>query len=144
MNPNDIIFCESVEILSYVVASGFASAVLVDTPGIRVSGVEYIPVEGYGNGLLRRSLYGRGDDGAAAALPGDICVHVEVRAGKTQRSRNSFPAPQLYSMKRVSARVPDGEPGPEGVGDRRAEGQVLVVYGVEGYGRQEADVYFPV
>ena len=46
MNPNDIIFCESVEILSYVVASGFASAVLVDTPGIRVSGVEYIPVEG--------------------------------------------------------------------------------------------------
>lgn len=46
MNPNDIIFCESVEILSYVVASGFASAVLVDTPGIRVSGVEYIPVGG--------------------------------------------------------------------------------------------------
>lgn len=46
MNPNDIVFCESVEILSYVVASGFASAVLVDTPGIRVSGVEYIPVEG--------------------------------------------------------------------------------------------------
>ena len=46
MNPNDIIFCESVEILSYVVASGFASAVLVDTPDIRVSGVEYIPVGG--------------------------------------------------------------------------------------------------
>ena len=46
MNPTDIIFCESVEILSYVVASGFASAVLVDTPGIRVSGVEYIPVGG--------------------------------------------------------------------------------------------------
>ena len=46
MNPNDIVFCESVEILSYVVASGFASAVLVDTPGIRVSGVEYIPVGG--------------------------------------------------------------------------------------------------
>lgn len=46
MNPNDIIFCESVEILSYVVASGFASAVLVDTPDIRVSGVEYIPVVG--------------------------------------------------------------------------------------------------
>ena len=40
MNPNDIIFCESVEILSYVVASGFASAVLVDTPDIRVSAVE--------------------------------------------------------------------------------------------------------
>lgn len=46
MSPNDIVFCESVEILSYVVASGFASAVLVDTPGIRVSGVEYIPVGG--------------------------------------------------------------------------------------------------
>ena len=45
-DPGDIIFCESVEVQSYVVASGFAAAVLVDTPGIRVPGVSYIPIEG--------------------------------------------------------------------------------------------------
>ena len=45
-DPGDIIFCESVEIQSYIVAAGFAGAVLVDTPGIRVGGVSYIPVEG--------------------------------------------------------------------------------------------------
>ncbi len=68
-STNELIFCESVEVLSYVVASGFASAVLVDTPGIRVPGVRYIPVEGTGTlsygaaymaeemtGLLRRFI----------------------------------------------------------------------------------------
>lgn len=52
--PNDIIFCESVEILSYVVASGFASAVLVDTPGIRVSRAWSI----YRSGARKRSPTG--------------------------------------------------------------------------------------
>ena len=34
------------EVGGAVVASGFAAAVLVDTPGIRVPGVSYIPIEG--------------------------------------------------------------------------------------------------
>lgn len=45
-DPWDIMFCDSVEVLSNVVASGFAVAVMVDTPGIRVPGASYIPVEG--------------------------------------------------------------------------------------------------
>ena len=45
-DPGRIVFCESVEVQSYVVAAGFASAVLIDTPGIRVPGVRYIPIEG--------------------------------------------------------------------------------------------------
>ena len=44
--PGGIIFSESLEALSSVVAAGFAAAVLADTPGIRISGVRYIPVEG--------------------------------------------------------------------------------------------------
>lgn len=45
-DPGRLIFCESVEVQSYVVAAGFAAAVFVDTPGIRVPGVSYVPVEG--------------------------------------------------------------------------------------------------
>ena len=45
-DPWDIMFCDSVEVLSNVVASGFAVAVMADTPGIRVPGACYIPVEG--------------------------------------------------------------------------------------------------
>lgn len=44
--PKNIIFCESFEILTYIVASGFASALMVDTPGNRVPGVEYVPIDG--------------------------------------------------------------------------------------------------
>lgn len=45
-DPGRLIFCESVEVQSCVVAAGFAAAVFVDTPGIRVPGVSYVPVEG--------------------------------------------------------------------------------------------------
>lgn len=44
--PGSIIFCDSLELLSAVVSSGFASAVMAATPGTRVNGVKYIPVEG--------------------------------------------------------------------------------------------------
>lgn len=44
--PGNMIFCESIETQSAVVSSGFAAAVMADTPGIRIPGVSYIPIEG--------------------------------------------------------------------------------------------------
>ena len=45
-DSGDIIFCDSFEIQSAVVAAGFAIAVITQTPGIQVTGVRYIPIEG--------------------------------------------------------------------------------------------------
>ena len=45
-DQGSIIFCESAEVQGSVVACGFAGAVMADTPGIRLPGVAYIPVEG--------------------------------------------------------------------------------------------------
>ena len=44
--PGEVIFCESMESMSAVVASGFAAAVIARTPGVELDGVRYIPVEG--------------------------------------------------------------------------------------------------
>ncbi len=45
-DTGEILFCDSLEIQSAIVAAGFAAAVLPDTPGIRAPGVRYIPIEG--------------------------------------------------------------------------------------------------
>lgn len=44
-SSSDIIFCESVETQSAMVAAGFAAAVLCFVPGIQGEGVSYVPVE---------------------------------------------------------------------------------------------------
>ena len=44
--PGSVIFCESIEAQSAVIAAGFAVSVLAETPGIQMDGVCYVPVAG--------------------------------------------------------------------------------------------------
>ena len=45
-DPGQVIFCESFEAQSAVIAAGFAAAVMAETPGSHTTGVCYTPVEG--------------------------------------------------------------------------------------------------
>ena len=46
VSPDQVLFCETQEVLLAMVAAGYAFAVMMDFPQLRSPGLRYIPIEG--------------------------------------------------------------------------------------------------